>query len=184
MTRVVGSDTGNGTFNFFLLDVSSKAREEKSISSKSDDVGFSKETVGERRALSEHKALHKPAAFASAPEEVEKLIAHTGVTPLSTLATSVGGGVFTRHLRRSGHQDVRSSIDYATESDQQNAYRLSVFSSLISPSDGVECELLNETVACRHGYELSMEKQSEWRYMHARQWMPSKLKINASYLQK
>lgn len=96
----------------------------------------------------------------------------------------VGGGLFTRHLRRSTTQQVLSSRDVDVERDQQNAYRLAVFSLFLSNADSVICVLRNNSIECENGYEMGVEKTQEWRYLYAQQLLPNQINVKRDYLVK
>ena len=127
-------------------------------------------------ASEEHKAI-------SPFNQITSMNTQTGEgSSVQVDSAPMGGGFFTRHLRRSVLYNLRHSDSNSGENVESLAYRLAVFSSFLSQADGVECVLKQEKTECENGYEMSAEMQIEWRYLLVKNMLPPLIKVRVNFL--
>jgi hypothetical protein len=177
-------DKGSVSLNVQLVNVTGKkstlqqgdALKDEKIEDAINQKADSQKDMGQQKTAveSEVNAATEDASVVSSVQQ--------GVVTIPVPQTASVGGFFTRHLRRSAYRDLRYAAPYTTSQSSQDSQRLTLFTSQLIQVDGIECVLLDNSVECQNGYEMSTERQSEWRYLYERQMISNKISVKAEYL--
>ena len=178
------SDAGSVTLNAQIMNVTGQKPMSHQMNALKDaNIGgvITEQVVPQRDISQQKKAVNREADVATHEALVSSSFPQEVVT-IPEPQTVSAGGFFTRHLRRSAYRDSRYAVPYATSQDLRDSQRLALFSAQLVQVEGIECVLLGNSVECQKGYEMSMERQSEWRYLYEHQMMPNKISVKAEYL--